>query len=128
MRARLEIETILFRESAMLQGDRHLVFGIKDGTIPLRVPCLKGSERIVVSGTPGHNTYVAACAEKGVLSQFPFVLPNPDHAVPNTHWDASHPNYPEREGLFIAELDRGYLYDRFLHATTRMYATATRNK
>ena len=33
LRPRLQIEAILFRASAMLQDDKHMVLGIKDGTI-----------------------------------------------------------------------------------------------
>lgn len=128
MRTRLEIETILFRASAILQGDRHMVFGIKDRTIPIRVPCLRGPGTKWFSGTPGYSTYVAGCTEKGVSSQTPSILPNSDHAVPDTQWDAAQADYPRKEGLFIAQSDREDLWDRFPHAIARMYAMATQKK
>jgi len=128
MRARLEIETILFRTSAMLQSDKRMVFGIKDGAIPIRVPCLEDSRTKWLSGTPGYNTYVVDCAEKGVSSQIPSTLPNPDHTVPDIHWDASQFDYPQTEGLFVAESNREDLWDRFSHVIARMYAMATQNK
>ena len=128
MRVRLEIETILFRASAMLRGDRRVVFGIKDEATPSRVPCFEGSRTKVLSGTPGYNAYVACCAEEGVSSQTPPILPNPDHAVPKTHRNASHPDYPEPEGFFIAESDREDLRDRFPHAIARMYEMAIRKE
>ena len=112
----------------MLQHDRHLVFGVKDGVVPVRVPCLKGSRAKSLSGTPGYGIYVADCAGNGMSSQIPFILPDPDHAVPDTHLNASHANYLEPEGLFIAESDREDLEDRLPHAVARMYAIATRKE
>lgn len=77
MRTPLEIQTILFRVSAMLQGGRHLVFGIRDGTIPLLVPRLRGPRTQELSGTIGYNAYVADSAKGGRSSQIPCILPKP---------------------------------------------------
>ena len=77
MRTRWEIETILFRVAAMLQGDKHLVLGIRDGTLPLQVPRLKGSRTQELSGTAGYNAYVAGSADEGRSPQLLFVLPKP---------------------------------------------------
>jgi len=128
MRARLEIETILFRVSAMLQGDRYMVFGIKDGAISTRVPVLKGSSTKKLSGTPGYIAHVESCARECVSSQTPSMLPNPDHAVSNTQLEASFNYYPDPEGLFIAESARLDVWSRSPHAIARMYETAIRKK
>lgn len=77
VRAPLEIQTILFRVSAMLQGGKHLVFGTRDGTLPLTVPRLEGQRTQELSGTVGYNAYVAESAEGGESSQIPSMIPKP---------------------------------------------------
>jgi len=77
MRTPLEIETILFRVSAILQGDKRLVFGIRDGTLPLIVPRLKGSRTQELPGIVGYNAYVADSAEEGTSSQILSTQPKP---------------------------------------------------
>ena len=89
---------------------------------------MKGSCIKALSGTPGYSTYVAGCAKKGVSPQIPSILPNTDHAVPRTHWDASHPYYPRPEGLFIAESHRKDLWDPLPHVVARTYHIAIQNK
>ena len=63
-RPRLQIEAILFRASAMLQDDKHMVLGIKDGTIILPVPSLSGSRIREFSGVVCHNAFVVGSAEE----------------------------------------------------------------
>ena len=111
----------------MLQGGRHLAFGIKDGA-PLQVPYLKGPRTKKLSGAAGYSTYVADRAEEGGSSQIQSMLPKPSLAAPATHLDGSLVNHPAPEGLFITESDRRDLLVRFPDAIAKMYALATQNK
>ena len=75
-RAHFQIETILFRASAMLRGNRRMVLKPEDGPLPLEVPSSEPSGIQKLSSPTGYSVGVAANAEKGTLSQTPSRPPN----------------------------------------------------
>ena len=66
-RNRFQIETIVFRASAMLQGDRRIALKPENGSWPLEVPLLERSGIRKLYGPTGYSVGVAANAEKSSL-------------------------------------------------------------
>ena len=84
-RTHFQIETIVSRASAMLQGDRRITLKLEDGARPLEVPLLERSGIRKLSSPTGYSVGVVSNAEKGNLFQIPSGLPNsglcsPQHA------------------------------------------------
>ena len=75
-RTHFQIETDIFRASAMLGGDRRMALKTDDGARPLEVPLLKRSGIRKLSGPTGYNVGVVANAKKGSLLQILFGPPN----------------------------------------------------
>ena len=85
----MQIETILFRASALLEGDKHLVLKAEGGVHPIEVPYLKGLGTRKLSSTAGYKVFVARDAEDGKPSQTSLIQtaqrqPQPP-AVPDMH-------------------------------------------
>ena len=78
VRARPQIETILLRASAMLQGGGEMVLWTEAGTKPLLVPALESPGFWNLTGTLGHNAFLVGSAAEGGLSQIPPRPPNQD--------------------------------------------------
>ena len=76
-RAHFQIEAVVFRASAMLQGDRRMALKPEDGAWPLEVPLLERSGIRKLSGPTGYSVGVASNAVKGGPFQIPSVQPNP---------------------------------------------------
>jgi len=70
-RPHLQIETMVFRASAMLQDGRCMVLRPEDGTYPLEVPLFKRSGTRKLSGVVGYSVDVASSVEKGSFPQIP---------------------------------------------------------
>jgi len=70
-RVHFQIETIVFRTSAMLQGDRCIALKPEDGSWPLEVPFLERSGTRKLYGPTGYSVGLAANFEKRRLSQTP---------------------------------------------------------
>ena len=77
-RTHFQMETILFRASAMLEGGKRMVLGVRDGSLPIHVPSPRGSNPRKFSGTGGYSVYVANSAEEGRASDISSKPPNPD--------------------------------------------------
>lgn len=71
-RSRLHTETLLFRMSAMLRGDTHMVFRTEDWEFPPRVPLLRGSSARNLSGVTGYGVFLVN-TEEGISSQNPSI-------------------------------------------------------
>ena len=74
----LNIETILFRASAMLQGSKCMVLKVEKGDLPTEVPYAKGSRTRKLSGIAGYNVFVVNNPEHGTSSPVPSRPPNLD--------------------------------------------------
>jgi len=116
------IETILFRVSAMLQGGRHLVFGLRGGSPKLLVPRPTGKYFRELSGTVGYSAYVANSAE---MAKRPPHRPNPGLAVYLTKSELSSLPSAKPEGFFITKSVDWNLWDHLPRAIAKIYAVAT---
>jgi len=124
-RNRFLIETIVFRASAILQGNRRLALKLEDGVLPLEVPLLRRSGTRKLSGPTGYSVGVTANVEEGSASKFRLDHPTQASVVRNTH--QLQPSEEPVE-LFIAKAKYQEIPRYFPHTIAKMYAMVTQHK